>query len=416
MSLAQVITFGCRLNTFESEIIKQHVEKTGLNDCFIINSCAVTAESERQVRQKIRNLRKTFPEAKIVITGCMAQVFAKKLEKIPEIDFIIGNKEKLNYQTYEQLANGSLPKIATSSQYKVKNTDPTIITKFENRIRAFVQIQNGCNNHCAYCIISHARGNSRSVSVQGVVDQVNTFAASYPEIVLTGVNIWQYGMDLVPSVTLAMLLRRILNLSPDLQYLGLSSISPYGFSDELIDIITTEEHILPYIHLSIQSGDNEVLKMMKREPYTREDIIRLTHKLKSKRPDILIGADFITGFPGESDAQFNNTLKLINEASIDFTHIFPFSKRIGTQAYYMDNQIAKSLSKQRLHMLQEVTKIRFIKLLDSLVSKSVRFIAENEKSGKTMNYIPVQSSVPLKTGQVYNMKVISHDKQSLLVG
>lgn len=415
MSSEQVITFGCRLNSFESEIISKYTEQFGLQDFYFINTCAVTAEAERQAMQKIRHIKRHHPSSKIVVTGCMAQMFYKKFEQTSYVDFVIGNEEKLLESTYRALKSGELPRVAVSDPNKIQNSDPTLVTRFDRQARAFVQIQNGCNNNCAYCLITKARGPSRSVSVQGVVNQVKTLAANYPEIVLTGVNIAEYGQDISDGLTLNMLLKRILNLVPELQYISLSSMSPYGFSDELITTITTENRVLPYIHLSIQSGDNEILRNMRREPYTREDVISLSKRLKDTRPDILLGADIITGFPGESDEQFQNTLKLVDEAQIDFLHVFPFSKRIGTEAYYMENQVDRGIAKERLKTLKTFAHQRYVKLLDRHVNKQVTIIAESEDSGKTINHIPIKSSVRLERGKIYQKTVLSHNSSDLLV-
>lgn len=415
MSSEQVITFGCRLNSFESEIISKYTEQFGLQDFYFINTCAVTAEAERQAMQKIRHIKRHHPSSKIVVTGCMAQMFYRKLEQTPYIDFIIGNEEKLLESTYQALKNGELPRVAVSDPNKIQNADPTLVTRFDRQARAFVQIQNGCSNNCAYCLITKARGPSRSVSVQGVVNQVKTLATHYPEIVLTGINIAEYGKDISDAITLNMLLKRILNLVPELEYISLSSMSPCGFSDELVNTITTESRVLPYIHLSIQSGDNEILRSMRREPYTREDVISLSTRLKDTRPDILLGADIITGFPGESDEQFQNTLKLVDEAQIDFLHVFPFSKRIGTEAYYMENQIDRSVAKLRLKALQTLADERFIKLLENQINKQIRFIAESEYTGKTINHIPVKSHAKLERGKIYQKTVLSHNSSDLLV-
>lgn len=415
MPITNITTFGCRLNSFESEIIKQYAKEYGLEDFYFINTCAVTAESERQARQKIRRIKKLHPQTKIVVTGCMAQIFPRKLEELPEVDFIIGNAEKLQSSTYEALKLGTLPRILVSDPNKTGQIDPSIVTKFDGKVRAFVQIQNGCSNNCAYCIITKARGKSRSVSVQGVVDQVKALASNYPEIMLTGVNIAEYGTDISYGINLSMLIKRIFNLVPEMQFLGLSSISPYGVSDDLINLITTNTKILPHIHLSVQSGDDEILRAMKREPYCRADVINLVSKLKQARPEIIIGADIITGFPGETQEQFENTLTLIDEAQIDLLHAFPFSKRLGTEAYYMPCQIEHKIAKERLHILKDAVQRRFTRLLDSMIGTEVTFIPENKQEGKTINYIPVFFNEDLIAGQVYKKRAIHHYDNHLVL-
>lgn len=409
-----MITFGCRLNAFESEIIKKYAAQYGLVGFCFINTCAVTAEAERQVRQKIRQLAARDPDLKIVITGCMAQAFPTKLEQMPEISFIIGNHEKITEDTYRRLKGGTLPRVVVSDQYKSNRVSDSIITSFDNRARAFVSIQTGCSNHCSYCLIQKARGSSQSAFVQHVVDQVKALG-HYPEVVLTGVNISEYGCDLGEGVTLVSLIKRILNLVPELRFLGISSISPYNFGNDLIELIGSEKRIAPYVHLSVQSGDNDVLRAMRREPYSREDIINLAQSLRRRRPEIILGADIITGFPSETSAQFENTIDLIRTAGINLLHVFPFSKRIGTEAYYMGDQVPHVVAKERLRRLKDLEKNGLMILFKSMIGARVDFISEKELSGKTLSYLPVSFVCPREVGQVDSATVIGFDENGLCV-
>lgn len=414
MSLKNIITFGCRLNAFESEIIKKYVEKYELDDFIFINTCAVTKESERQARQKIRHIKNNIPNAKIVVTGCMAQLFSKELEKMPEIDFLLGNEEKLLEESYRRLSIGDLPKVNISNQNSVKEINPVLITSFENRVRAFVQIQNGCSNNCSYCIITKARGNNRSIPVQQVVNQVELLSEKYIEIVLTGVNISEYGNDLSEKPNLNMLIRRILNLVPNLKYLSISSILPTGFNEELLSLIK-EERIVPHFHLSIQSGDNFVLNEMNRGYYTREDCIRISENIKLSKPDCTIGADIIVGFPGETDEQFENTLKLVYAADLDFLHIFPFSPRPGTKAFYMDNKVNSAVVKERVKILHNAIDEKLNKRMINYIGSNVTIVAEQDYLAKTLNYIPVSCKSYMETGKIYTKKVISVLNNMLMV-
>lgn len=414
MSLKNIITFGCRLNAFESEIIKKYVEKYELDDFIFINTCAVTKESERQARQKIRHIKNNIPNAKIVVTGCMAQLFSKELEKMPEIDFLLGNEEKLLEESYRRLSIGDLPKVNISNQNSVKEINPVLITSFENRVRAFVQIQNGCSNNCSYCIITKARGNNRSIPVQQVVNQVELLSEKYIEIVLTGVNISEYGNDLSEKPNLNMLIKRILNLVPNLKYLSISSILPTGIDKELLEIIKNDK-IIPHFHLSIQSGDNLILNEMNRGYYTREDCIKIAENIKLSKPDCTIGADIIVGFPGETDKQFENTLKLIYDADLDFLHIFPFSPRPGTKAFYMENKVDSIIVKERVKILHNAINEKLSNRMANYIGSDVTIVAEQDYLGKMLNYIPVSSKSYMETGKIYTKKVISVLNNMLIV-
>lgn len=323
--MVEVVTFGCRINSFESEVLKEKFKDS--NNLIIVNTCAVTGEAERQCRQAVRKLRKENPDAKIVVTGCAAQVNPQKFAEMPEVDLIVGNKEKAEIEKY--LNSEINEKTIVGDIFSYDDYDKYLITGFEGRQRAFVQIQQGCNHRCTYCIVPFARGNNRSVPEQEIIRQIKTLLANgFKEICLTGVDACSYQ----PSFS--GLVKHILEQIPELPSLQFGSLDPAAVDDEFIALVGQYKNIYPHFHLSVQSGDNLILKRMRRR-HTREDVINLCNKIRALRPEATFGADFICGFPTETEEAFNNTCKLVEEAGIDKLHVFPYSERKGTPAALM---------------------------------------------------------------------------------
>lgn len=341
--MVEVVTFGCRINSFESEILKEKFKS--IDDLIIVNSCAVTGEAERQCRQAIRKLRKEKPSAKIVVTGCAAQVNPQKFTQMPEVDLVLGNKEKAEIEKY--INNDITEKTIVGDIFSYESYDKYLITGFEGRQRAFVQIQQGCNHRCTYCIIPFARGNNRSVPEDEIIKQIKTLLAQgFDEICLTGVDACSYE----PSFS--RLVEHILEQVPELPSLQFGSLDPAAVDDKFIELVGKYKNIYPYFHLSIQSGDNLILKRMRRR-HSREDVINLCNKIRAVRKDAVFGADFICGFPTESIEAFNNTCKLVDEAKIDKLHVFPYSERPGTPAAKMP-QIDMEERRRRAKILRQM--------------------------------------------------------------
>ena len=323
--MVEVVTFGCRINSFESEVLKEKFKDS--DNLIIVNTCAVTGEAERQCRQAVRKLRKENPDAKIVVTGCAAQVNPQKFAEMPEVDLIVGNKEKAEIEKY--LNSEINEKTIVGDIFSYDDYDKYLITGFEGRQRAFVQIQQGCNHRCTYCIVPFARGNNRSVPEEDIIRQIKTLLANgFKEICLTGVDACSYQ----PSFS--GLVKHILEQIPELPSLQFGSLDPAAIDDEFIALVGQYKNIYPHFHLSVQSGDNLILKRMRRR-HTREDVINLCSKIRALRLEATFGADFICGFPTETEEAFNNTCKLVDEAGIDKLHVFPYSERKGTPAALM---------------------------------------------------------------------------------
>lgn len=341
--MVEVVTFGCRINSFESEILKEKFKN--IDNLIIVNSCAVTGEAERQCRQTIRKLRKENPSAKIVVTGCAAQINPQKFTQMPEVDLVLGNKEKTEIEKY---INGDITeKTIVGDIFSYDAYDKYLITGFEGRQRAFVQIQQGCNHRCTYCIIPFARGNNRSVPEAEIIKQIKTLLAQgFEEICLTGVDACSYE----PSFS--GLVEHILEKIPELPSLQFGSLDPAAVDDKFIELVGKYKNIYPYFHLSIQSGDNLILKRMRRR-HSREDVISLCNKIRTVRPEAVFGADFICGFPTESIEAFENTCKLVDEAKIDKLHVFPYSERPGTPAAQMP-QIDMEERRRRAKILRQM--------------------------------------------------------------
>lgn len=341
--MVKVVTFGCRINSFESEVLKEKLKD--IDDLIIVNTCAVTAEAERQCRQTIRKLRKENPQARLVVTGCAAQVSFKRFGDMPEVDLILGNKEKHELEKY--LSQELSEKTIVGDIFSYDQCEPYLITGFEGRHRAFVQIQQGCDHRCTYCIVPYARGKNRSVDESQILLQIRTLLKrGIKEICLTGVDACSYR----PSLSL--LVRHILEQIPELPVLQFGSLDPAAVDDELIELIGKYQKIQPHFHLSIQSGDNLILKRMGRR-HQREDVIALCQKIRKVRPQATFGADFICGFPTETEEAFENTCRLVKEANLSKLHVFPYSERAGTPAALMP-QVEVSVRRERAKILREI--------------------------------------------------------------
>ena len=340
--MVEVITFGCRINSYESEVLKEKLAT--LNNVIVINTCAVTGEAERQCRQTIRKLRRENPKARIIVTGCAAQIASSKFAAMPEVDLVLGNKEKAEIEKY--ITSSPTEKSIVGDIFSYDDYDRYLITGFEGRQRAFVQIQQGCNHRCTYCIVPYARGNNRSVKEEDIICQIRELLEhGFKEICLTGVDACSYQ----PSFS--NLVQHILEQFPQLPSLQFGSLDPAAVDDDFITLVGKYKNIHPHFHLSVQSGDNMILKRMRRR-HSREDVIKLCNSIRKKRPEATFGADFICGFPTESDENFLNTLKLVKEANITKLHVFPYSERPGTPAALMP-QVPVEIRRERARILRE---------------------------------------------------------------
>ncbi len=401
-----IITFGCRLNSYESEVIKNHALAAGLRDTIIFNTCSVTAQAEKQARQAIRKARRAQPNARIVVTGCAAQINPKQFVEMNEVDAVLGNQEKMKAEPY--LTLDSEP-ARVNDIMSVKETAAHLVTAFDGKARAFVQIQNGCNHRCTFCIIPFGRGNSRSVAIGEIVTQVRALVeAGYNEVVFTGVDISDYGKDLPGTPTLGQMMRRVLALVPELPRLRLSSIDAVEVDEDLFQLIASEPRLMPHLHISLQAGDDMVLKRMKRR-HLRHDIIAFCDKVRALRPDIVFGADIIAGFPTETDAMFENTLRLVDEVGLTYLHVFPYSARPGTPAARMP-QVAATLRKARAAQLREAGKRQLQGYLAAQLGKEVTIVVEQDGiSGHGETFMPVRLKEPRPVGSVQRVTIARAD-------
>ena len=402
----EIFTFGCRLNSYESEIIEQNLIEKGVKDIAVYNSCAVTEEAIKQVKYSIRKKRRDEPNTKIVVTGCAAQIEPQSFVDMKEVDKVLGNSEKRNISSHLLRNNNNLV-----SDIMI-NEDPlnSLRTGYKSKTRAFVEIQNGCNHRCTFCVIPYGRGNLRSKSKEQIIKEINNLInEGHKEIILTGVDIASWNMENQKEASLGILIEYILNEAPRLERLRLSSMDVIGFDNKLIDLIANNKRILPHIHLSLQSGDNLILKRMKRR-HLREDAIDLCNQLKEKRPEISFGADLIVGFPTETEEMFQNTLDIIEECQLDWIHAFPFSPRPGTPAAKMpqnDNKLVKLRSK----ILRDVAKQRKINHLENLVGKNIQVFVEKDNKGYSNQFAPIKLiEKEIKSGQTITALIKSSDE------
>jgi threonylcarbamoyladenosine tRNA methylthiotransferase MtaB len=349
--MIELVSFGCRLNAFETEVMRGHAAAAGLCHAVVINTCAVTAEATRQARQAIRKARRENPEARIVVTGCAAQIDPAGFAAMPEVDQVLGNEEKLRRETFTRLASGDLPRIEVADIMTVTQTAATAVEAVEGRPRAFLQIQQGCDHRCTFCVIPYGRGNNRSLPMGEILTQARRLVeAGVREIVLTGVDIGGYGGDLPSRPPLGQMVRRLLRQLPELARLRLSSIDPVEIDEDLWRLIAEEPRLMPHLHLSLQAGDDLILKRMKRR-HSRADAIAATTRAQNLRPGIALGADLIAGFPTETEAMFERSLALIEDCGLAFLHVFPYSARAGTPAARMP-QLPMALRRERARRLR----------------------------------------------------------------
>ncbi|MBM3486000.1 MAG: tRNA (N(6)-L-threonylcarbamoyladenosine(37)-C(2))-methylthiotransferase MtaB [Alphaproteobacteria bacterium] len=385
MSEPRVITFGCRLNAFESQVIRRHAKAAGLADAVIVNTCAVTAEATRQARQTIRRARRENPGARIIVTGCAAQVEAARFGAMPEVDLVLGNAEKMKAESYAALAP---ERIVVDDIMAVRETAAHLVEGFDGRARAFVQVQQGCDHRCTFCIIPYGRGPSRSVPIADVVAQVrNLVARGWREIVLTGVDITGYGRDLADVPTLGRLVDAILDGVPELARLRLSSLDPVEIDAALFRAIAEEPRVMPHVHLSLQAGDDLVLKRMRRR-HARADAIALCRGLRAARPEIVFGADFIAGFPTETEAMFARTLDLVAECDLALLHVFPYSEREGTPAARMP-AMPMDIRRERARRLRAAGEARLRDHLDRRIGTTAAVLIEGAGAGRSEDYLAV---------------------------
>lgn len=409
----EIVTFGCRLNAWESEVMRDHARAGGVKDAIIINTCAVTNEAVRQARQSVRRLRRDKPDAEIIVTGCAAQIDPDMFANMPEVDRVIGNAEKLRPETFKSKAICGGDQVQVGDIMQVREMASHLVDGLEGKARAYVQVQTGCDHRCTFCIIPYGRGNARSAPAGEVVDQVRRLVETgHSEVVLTGVDMTSWGQDLPGTPKLGRLVRAILRQVPDLARLRLSSIDAIEIDDDLFRAIAEEERLCPYMHLSLQAGDNMILKRMKRR-HMREDAIALTDKLKAARPDIAFGADLIAGFPTETEAMFENSLKLVDDCQLSFLHVFPYSPRPGTPAARMP-QLDKSVIKDRAARLRAKGAEALARHLDTRVGQEMTVLVEKPGTARADDFTPVALDVPARPGALLSAQMISHDGVRLI--
>jgi threonylcarbamoyladenosine tRNA methylthiotransferase MtaB len=420
----EVVTFGCRLNAFESEVIRNEAERAGLTETIVINSCAVTNEAVAQARQSIRRLKRQRPELRIVVTGCAAQTQARMFAEMAEVDRVVGNDDKMRSEAWRnaRAAFDAAPafgiaeteKIAVADIMAVRAMAPHLLEGFQKGLpRVFVQVQNGCDHRCTFCIIPYGRGNSRSVPMGAVVGQVRALVErGHAEIVLTGVDLTSYGADLPGAPKLGMLTRQILRHVPELKRLRISSIDQVEVDHDLLDVIGNDERLMPHLHLSLQSGDDLILKRMKRQ-HSREDAIEFCAQVRRLRPDIALGADIIAGFPTETEEMFARSKDLVEACGLTFLHVFPYSPRPGTPAARMP-QVSGEVIKQRAKRLRATGEAALQRRLTSEVGATRQVLIESATQGRTEHFMPVaiRGETP---GAVRTLPIAGNDGARLTV-
>ena len=416
-SSPEIKTFGCRLNIWESQVINDHASKHGLGDLIIFNTCAVTSEAERQARQAIRSTKKQRPDAKILVTGCAAQIDPKKWMNMSEVNYVVGNKEKLDesfWKNFEELDYHKSDKgLFVSDIMKVKETSEHLIDTFNNHTRGFIQIQNGCDHRCTFCIIPFGRGPSRSVSTQNIINSINSLLdTGVKEIILTGVDMTSWGNDIFGKPSLGMLVKKILKNIPNLPRLRLSSIDPAEIDFELMDAFENEQRLMPHIHLSIQHGDDLILKRMKRRHLYR-DVINFVNEARRRRSDIVFGADFIAGFPTEDNNAHLQSMKLINEAGITYVHVFPYSDREGTAATKMP-KVLKEVIKKRSKELRLLAQKQCKNYLSTQIGTVQNVLTEKNSKGYTPNFSKILFNEDINPGLIIPTEIISSNSINLI--
>ncbi|WP_019220964.1 tRNA (N(6)-L-threonylcarbamoyladenosine(37)-C(2))-methylthiotransferase MtaB [Bartonella senegalensis] len=415
----EIVTFGCRLNSYESEIIRKESKSSGLDQlkdgAIIFNTCAVTAEAVRQAKQAIRKARRENPHARIIVTGCAAQTEAQNFASMTEVDLVLGNEDKLHAHSYRQLPDFGInhsEKLRINNIMEVEKIAPHMVSAMEERTRAFVQVQNGCDHRCTFCIIPYGRGPSRSVPMGAVIEQIKQLIDNgIQEVVLTGVDLTSYGHDLPGKATLGKLTSAILHHAPDLPRLRLSSIDSIEADEELITLLAYEKRIMPHLHLSLQAGDNMILKRMKRR-HLREHAIQFCQELRAKRPTMVYGADLIAGFPTETEEMFQNSLSLVNDCHLTHLHVFPFSPREGTPAARMP-QINRKIVKLRAEKLRREGEKAYQKHLIHLQNSQQKILVEKDGIGRTEDYTLAKIE-GAKAGTIIQALIVGHDSDKLI--
>ncbi len=405
----EVVNFGCRLNAYESEVMRSHAQSAGLTNTIIVNTCAVTKEAERQGQQSIRKLKRENPDATIIATGCGAQLDPTKYANMPEVARVIGNEHKMKRESF---LPENTTQVLVSDIMDVRETAEHLVEGFDGRTRAFVQVQQGCDHRCTFCIIPFARGNNRSVPMGRITEEVRALVANgFKEIVITGVDITGYGSDLPGQPTLGQMLRRLLAAVPELPRLRLSSIDPAELDDDLLSVIVENERVMPHIHISVQAGDDMILKRMKRR-HNRADIITFVEKIRKLRPDVVFGADIIAGFPTETDEMFANSLALIEDCGLTHMHVFPYSIRQGTPAAKMP-QVNGAVIKARAAQLREKGKATMAAYLKTRVGSTARVLMEGHGAGHCEHYVPV-TVANAAHGELIDVRIVAATETSLI--
>ncbi|MCH8036944.1 MAG: tRNA (N(6)-L-threonylcarbamoyladenosine(37)-C(2))-methylthiotransferase MtaB [Proteobacteria bacterium] len=418
MSAPVFATFGCRLNAYETQAMTDLAGQAGLSNAVIVNTCAVTAEAVRQARQRIRKLRREHPRARLIVTGCAAQTEPQTFAAMPEVDQVIGNLEKMRAGTWEQIASG--PDFVGPSEavmvddiMSATETAGHLIDGFGTRARAYVQVQNGCDHRCTFCIIPYGRGNSRSVPAGVVVEQIGRLVGrGFNEVVLTGVDLTSWGADMPGRPPLGDLVQRILRLVPDLPRLRISSIDQIEADPALVDAIASEPRLMPHLHLSLQAGDDMILKRMKRR-HNRDDAIRFCEEIRARRPEMVFGADIIAGFPTETEAMFENSLSLVDECGLTYLHVFPYSVRPETPAARMP-QLPAQVRKERAARLRAAGRAGLVKHLEACIGTTARVLVEQGHAARSEHYAAVRLDRAFQSGQILNAEVEGHDGARLI--
>ena len=409
---SRVVTLGCRLNAYEGAVIERHIAEAGANDAIVVNTCAVTGEAVRQARQTIRRLARENPDSRLIVTGCAAQTEPETFADMGEVDLVLGNAEKVDPLEWRRIAGANTPDFGVSAAEKLRVNDimqvrelaPHMIDGLSERTRAFVQVQNGCDHRCTFCIIPFGRGNARSVPVGEAVQQVRRLVESgHLEIVLTGVDLTSWGPVLPGQPRLGDLVQAILTHVPDLPRLRLSSLDSIEADPALIDAIASEPRLMPHLHLSLQSGDDLILKRMKRR-HLRDDAIHFCETIRAARPDIAFGADIITGFPTETEAMFENSLRLVEECGLTFLHVFPYSPRKGTPAAKMP-QVPQAIRKERAARLRALGEERRNAFLTSRIGKTERVLIERNGKGHSEQFADVRFDTPPSDGSLIDARI-----------
>lgn len=409
-ALPRVVTFGCRLNSFESEVMREHAAAAGWQDVIIVNTCAVTGEAERQARQAIRKLKHENPEARIVVTGCAAQITPEAFGRMAEVDRVLGNAEKMDAAYYRE---ADPARVSVGETQAMRGVSAHLVGGFEGRVRAFVEIQQGCDHRCTFCVIPLGRGPNRSTPFSVIAGRVRALIeAGYRELVLTGVDICSYGGEIPDQPGLGALVRRLLREFPDLPRLRLTSLDPAAIDDELLDLIALEDRLMPHFHLSVQAGDDMVLRRMKRR-HTRDEVLALARQLRRLRPGCALGADMIAGFPTETEAMFENGAALIGEAGFSHLHVFPYSPRPGTPAARLP-QLGRAVAKERAARLRALGKQAMAAFQDARIGGIAPVLAEREDFGHDPCYLPVRLKGNAVPGTIVAARIVSREGERLI--